>query len=156
HVKDNKAQYFGAIVMAGATAAILFMRDCSGNTRVATEDLFRRGDGVCDQREAWPYEVDPEGRVKRDEQGHPVRNPHYSKEDCHKGDGVCDNTTDRAQLRDPAGNPIPDFMARDLQGREIRLPLEDENSFDCRMQPARDQPCGAVDPTHPVLTRNRI
>ncbi len=168
HVKDNTTQYLATTVMVGAAVAVL-MRGCGDHARPMTEDIVRRADGHCHQSESYPYMRNSDAtirttngsRVERASdcntpQGNIcVRNPAYSKEDCHDGDGICDNATDRAQLRDPAGNPV-DLLARDVYNREITLPLEDQNSYDCQMQPARDQPCGAVDPSHPVLDRPRI
>ncbi len=170
HVKDNTAQYLATAVMVGAAAAVLSVRGCGSHERPPmTEEIIRRADGHCHQSESYPYLRNADATIKTTNgtrverasdcntpQGNIcARNPLYSKEDCHDGDGVCDNATDRSQLRDPAGNPA-ELLARDVYGREITLPLEDPNSIDCQMQPARDQPCGAVDPSHPVLTRPRI
>jgi hypothetical protein len=169
HVKDHTAQYFATTVMVGATVAVLSAQNCGGRAKPMAEDIVR-GDGVCAQAESYPYQRNADGTIKttngsrveraqdcRTQQGNVcVPNPSYSKEDCHDGDGVCDNANDPAQLRDPAGNPVQNLLSRDVYGRPITLPLEGPNSFDCLMQPARDQPCGAVDPSHPVLTRDMI
>lgn len=169
HVKDHTAQYFATTVMVGAAVAVLSVRGCGDHATPMHEDIVR-GDGVCHQLESYPYDRNNDGSIKTTngsrverpqdcatQQGNIcVPNPRYSKEDCHDGDGVCDNSPDRAQLRDPAGNPVANLLSRDVYNREITLPLEGPASYDCLMQPARDQPCGAVDPSHPVLTRPRI
>ncbi|MFN7991678.1 MAG: hypothetical protein U0R44_05980 [Candidatus Micrarchaeia archaeon] len=158
HIKEHYGQYLSTGIMVAAAAAVIMTRDCGGGFSPSgpMAEPPVRGDGFCDEREAYPYELDRQGRVRSDDQGRPVRNRFYSKEDCHDGDNVCDDGTDRAQIKDPNGNTITDFMRNDAFGREIRLPLEDSNSIDCILRPAREQPCGAFAPGQTPVDRPRI
>ena len=157
-LRYSKSHVFSAVTMGVATlatAAVFYFRGCE--TQVE-KPMAVRGDRVCVVAvEAYPYMRDIRtGRVVLDSAGKPVPNPNYSKEDCHRGDGVPDVGADKASLRDPAGNPVKDFMDTYTDKSSISLPLEDENSLDVVLKKIADQPCGEVDGKHPVLTRDKI
>ncbi|MBU0532221.1 hypothetical protein KKB44_01880, partial [Candidatus Micrarchaeota archaeon] len=104
HLKNNKAAWFAGTTATACTALILFFRQCGGP---AVEGPMpnppTRGDAICDQSEYYPYLRNSDGTIKTDG-NEPIRNPYYSKEDCHRGDNVCDD--DPTIVLDPAGNTV--------------------------------------------------
>jgi hypothetical protein len=158
-VKNRAAAVLVSGVVAVGTALVLFSRGCGSSAPAPMIETIRN-DGVChEELEAYPFLRDHRtGAIVRDDHGNPVPNPNYSKADCFRGDGVCDNVPDASQLRDPAGNPVQGFPQTYRDGRPIRFPLEDETSRDCVMQQVREHPCGPLEGEHaqPELTRPRL
>ncbi|MEW6035009.1 MAG: hypothetical protein AB1529_00210, partial [Candidatus Micrarchaeota archaeon] len=166
-IKNNAAPLMFATTVAAATALVLLARGCPGGGTGRYEPLCEpvANDGICCvETESYPYLRNADGTIRTRNgsraaapeecmQGGAnvcVPNSDYSKEDCFRGDHVCDSATDPAQLRDPAGNAVslrgpdgnPAREVRYRSGRVIPLPLEDANSYDCQMEQARQQMCG--------------
>ncbi len=142
-VKNRRASYVVAAVTAVASAAVIFAR-CNGSGAGSEGIVLNepvRGDKVCEQQESYPYMRNPDGTVKM-EGDSPVINIYYSKEDCYKGDNVCDNDK---EVKDPAGNKVQDLLEKYVDGSSIKLPLEEEDSPDCVMAKAMEEPCGKLD-----------
>lgn len=142
-IKNHKAAWFTGTVAAAGIAIFLFAKSCGGPL---CEDPLpytpTRGDRICEQVEAYPYQLNADGTIRQDEEGRNLLNPYYSKEDCHKGDNVCD--TSAGEVRDPEGNLVTNLMSAYVDGTGVPSPLEDENSPDCIMQLVRDNPCAAL------------
>lgn len=165
-IKNKGLVYASAGVIAACTGLVFFAKDCGHGTGAPMVETVR-GDGVCHpELEAYPYLLDSRsGDILRDGSGAPLPNPNYSKEDCYIGDGVCDNATDAASLRNPAGQPVvlrdPRNGARidhiqylprrgEAEGRRINLPLEGETDADCIRQLVREKGCSPLDRANPV------
>jgi hypothetical protein len=174
NIKNHKASYFVGLTTGVCTALVLFAR-CPGPGSVGGPEvpLAVRGDGICHEVESNPYQRDRNsGQVIRSDAGTPAPNPFYSKEDCFYGDNVCDNQTDQAQIRDPAGNPVqwdPTILTstrtdggvqtpalRYRSGRIVDFALEGENSLDCMLERVRRDPCSAFTPGSTPVSRPRF
>ncbi|MFH0885178.1 MAG: hypothetical protein V1861_05710 [Candidatus Micrarchaeota archaeon] len=159
-VRNKASLYMGIGAMAICVGTIFAAKSCNEHGSIFSppppplcENI--RGDGICCESESYPYQRNPNGTTKM-KNGAPVPNIHYSLEDCHDGDNVCQNSTKLAELRDAAGRPVTQIMDRFLDGRPITLPLESESSQDCIMQVVRDNPCGPRVAGIPDLTRPRM
>ncbi len=125
------------------------------------------GDKRCRESEAYPcllnpddtikYEVDDQGKEILDEHGKPVcvKNPFYSKKDCHRGDLKCD---DKAEVEDMEGNILPEEEVTGiyLDGTAIPSPLENQDSPDCIMAVVQEEPCAELAEEIKLLTRGLI
>ncbi len=159
-VRNKASLYMGVAAMGICVGAVFAAKNCGepGSPFSQPPPLCEnfRGDGICCESESYPFLRNPNGTVKTNGNGAPVPNPHYSLEDCHDGDNVCQNGATPAEVRDAAGRPAARIMERFLDGRPITLPLESESSQDCIMQVVRDNPCGPRVPGTPDLTRPRM
>lgn len=160
--KDNTAIILATLAMGGIGAGILTAQNCGGSRGPAPIVESIRGDGRCSENERWPYMRNPDGSWRM-ENGQRIPNPSYSKEDCFRGDNVCDNVTNPSDLRTTLGEPMPQplletYVVRQPDGgtrpgARITLPLEDGNSRDCMMQQVREHPCGPRTDGGTELTR---
>jgi len=158
-VRNKASLYMGVAAMGICVGAVFAAKNCGepGSPFSQPPPLCEnvRGDGICCESESYPLQRNPNGTARMKD-GAPVPNPHYSLEDCHDGDNVCQSGAVLADVRDAAGNAVPRVMERFLDGRPITLPLESESSQDCIMQVVRDNPCGPRAPGTPDLTRPRM
>jgi hypothetical protein len=156
-IRNNKAAWFTSTVAIAATAVFLFAQRCGPMEEGPMPVTPTKGDRVCNEVEAYPYALNANGTIQMDEENKPVPNPHYSKEDCHKGDNVCDNNAQ--EVKDPEGNKVA-LMNAFTDGTAVARPLEDEHSPDCIMQAVKDSPCAefAEDRSNviPAETRTRV
>ena len=141
-IKNHRAAWFTSAVAAAGIAVFIFAKSCGPCVEGPMPITPVRGDRICEQSEAYPHMINSDGTPMRDGEGNIMPNPHYSKEDCHRGDGVCDNSADAVQ--DRMGNPVTGLMSAYIDGTALPSPLEDENSPDCIMQRVRDNPCAEV------------
>lgn len=141
-IKNHKAAWFTGTLAAAGIAVFVFMKSCGPIAEGPLPINPVRGDRICEQSEAYPNMLNSDGTEMRDSSNQPIPNPHYSKEDCHRGDGVCDNNSEEVRNRD--GTPITNLMSAFIDGTAIPSPLEDENSPDCVMQRVRDNQCAEI------------
>ncbi|MEW6748189.1 MAG: hypothetical protein AB1295_00570 [Candidatus Micrarchaeota archaeon] len=177
-LRNNAAAISVCVVTALSATAVVLAKNCGKGATCSRTPMSEpiRNDGICDQREAYPYMRNQDGTVMKDKKGKPVQNPYYSKADCFRGDNVCDNVTNVGELKDPAGNPVDvkkllvqgTNMIKFKDGRPLTLPLEAEDSYDCQMAKVRANPCSGAedaqlidgrplldkpDPTTPIVQR---
>jgi len=164
--KNNAASIATTAVMVAGISLFLFAKECN-TTRPIVEPI--RGDGICMEAEAYECQFNSDGTQKRSEDGKCIEfNPYFSFEDCHRGNDQCDDQTEASKLRDREGRPVPDLMSHFVKraedgswapdpDRPIKLPLEDENSPDCRIQRIADHPCEerAEDGSNEILKTSR-
>lgn len=141
-IKNHKAAWFTGTLAAAGIAVFIFAKSCGPIAEAPMPISPVRGDRICEQVEAYPHMLNSDGTEVRDGNNQPVPNPHYSKEDCHRGDNVCDNSAE--DVRDPAGGQVTSLMSAFIDGTAVPSPLEDENSPDCIMQRVRDNPCAEI------------
>ena len=158
-VKNTKSGYIMGGVSAAAALSLFLMSQCppqtegpktcdAGVQQDAVADVAApecapcppraylpvRNDGNCEQSEAYPYLMDDKGNYLLDEKGEKIRNPYYSKEDCHDGDLICD--VNLTQVLDRELNTVV-LLDADGKPMELQAPLESadpnaENfSLDC-------------------------
>jgi len=160
--KNKGLVYASAAIVAVSTG--LMFHQCGKSASSPVQDIAPlcepvRGDNRCCESESSVYLRGPDGKILMamvNGRSEKVRNPHYSLEDCHGGDGVWQGQTDPAKVLNAAGEPAGPLMERYLDGRQITLPLEDENSFDAYMQKVRDDPCGPLVEGGKRISRPRI
>jgi hypothetical protein len=141
-IRNNKAAWFTGTLAAAGIAVFIFAKSCGPVAEGPMPITPVRGDRICEQVEAYPYQLNNDGTPQMDSENHVVRNPYYSKEDCHRGDNVCDNNAE--QVNDTEGNRITNLMSAFVDGTAIPSPLENEDSPDCIMQKVRETSCAEI------------
>jgi hypothetical protein len=156
---SNKGVAFGTVAFVAVAAGLIMAgKGCGPRAQshcpkpTPMVETIRPNDGICHQKERDPYLTNADGTVMKAKDGKPVRNPLYSKADCYKGDGVCDNGASIADLKDPEGNSV-DALSLRIKGGKLTysymdkpeqglvLPLENEDSYDCMIAEAIKEPC---------------
>jgi hypothetical protein len=142
-VKNNWSSILVTTTVAACTAMVLFARGCGGISGPMIEGPIR-GDGVCEQSEAYPYEMGKDRLFKKDKNGAYAQNKSYSPEDCHTGDGKLQDRMD--DLRDMAGNKVTLQLRPGVKAESLGLP-EGQDSIDYRLSVVKEQPCIPGTPT---------
>lgn len=136
----KKNRYFSAIagVTLVAAGALVFV---GKSTEPSVEGPMKcaavKGDRNCEQCESQPYLMNDDYTYKLDDKGNKIPNPHYSKEDCHQYDFICDNQSKTLNIEKEEVT----LMSQYTDGTKITAPLEDETSWGCVYEKLRRFPC---------------
>jgi hypothetical protein len=131
-----------AVAMAGSAAAVVASRGCQAPTALTQaaplveEVCPPAGDKNVDQREAYPYKLDPKtGKRLKDSAGKDIPNKCYHPDDFKDRNGVCDEGESKdsldckldAEAKDPC---IPgDKGVEALKTNKLKRPLFSATAF---------------------------